>query len=53
MLYDLFIDMEIMLPWQQRNNLYDCATRWAKKLFLNKSCAEIIASGASYWMYFA
>ena len=27
--------------------LYDYATRWATKLFLTKSCAEIIASGAS------
>ena len=29
--------------------LYDLfiATRWAKKLFLTESCAEIIASGAS------
>ena len=25
--------------------LSDCATRWATKLFLTKSCAEIIASG--------
>ena len=28
--------------------LYDCTTRWANKLFLTKSCAEIIASGASF-----
>ena len=27
--------------------LYDCATRWASKPFLTKSCAKIIASGAS------
>ena len=28
--------------------LSGCATRWATKLFLAKSCAEIIAFGASW-----
>ena len=27
--------------------LNDCSTRWATKLFLTESCAELIASGAS------
>ena len=47
MLYNLFIAMEIMLPWQQRNIsmivLLD-------GLFLTKSCAKIIASGASCYV---
>ena len=30
--------------------LSDCATRWATKLFLTQSCAEIIASGASSYI---
>ena len=47
MLYDLFIAMEIMLPWQQRNISMIVLLDGLKKLFLTKSCAEIIASGAS------
>ena len=38
--------MGIMLSWQQIN-LFDCAARWATKLFLTESCAEMIASGTS------
>ena len=30
--------------------LSDCVTRWATKLFLTESCAEIIASGASCYI---
>ena len=44
-----FIAMEIMLPWQQIN-VSDCATRWATKLFLTKSCAEIIAPVESCYL---
>ena len=47
-MYDLFIAMEIMLPWQQRN-IFSIVLLdgLINKLFLTKSCAEIIASGAS------
>ena len=47
MLYDLFIAMEIMLPWQHRNISTIVLLDGLIKLFLTKSCAEIIASGAS------
>ena len=30
--------------------LYHCTPRWANKLFLTKSCAAIIASGASCYL---